>query len=236
MNLQRGLSMRTNNLNPIFIEKTKDGETMYDLSSRMIKDRVIYLDCEIDDEVTSQITSLLFLLDREARSEEKSNKKSEPITFWINSPGGDVTGLFAIYDMMQRIHCDIITICVGAASSAAAILLSAGSPGMRYIQPHGRVMIHQIQVGGLSGSNTEIEIEAGELKIINNSLIEILARHCGRTRAKVKRDTKLDKYLSAQEAVDYGIVDHILPAYKKSPELIAKESDRKTKDKVEQET
>ena len=130
--------MRTHNLNPIFFEKTKDGEKMYDVSSRLVKDRVLYLDCEIDQEMTSQITSLLFLLDR-----EDDNKK---ISLWINSPGGDAQGFFAIYDMINRIKAPVQTVCIGEACSASAILLASGTPGMRYAMPSSRVMIHQIQV------------------------------------------------------------------------------------------
>ena len=207
--------MRTHNLNPIFFEKTKDGERMYDVSSRLIKDRVIYLDCEIDQEITSQVTSLLFLLDRE--------DDLAKISLWINSPGGIVQGFFAIYDMIQRIKAPVQTVCVGEASSAAAILLASGTPGMRYAMSNARIMIHQIQVEGLGGSNAEIEIGTKELKAMQDHLTEILARHTGHTKTKVKRDTKMDKYMSAQAAVDYGLVDKILPSVKKQPELLKRE-------------
>ncbi len=144
--------MRKTNLNPIFFEKTKDGEAMYDVSSRLVKDRVIYIDCEIDEEIAAQVTALLFLLDREA--------DDKPIKMWINSPGGDLTGFFAIYDMMHRVRAPIRTVCVGQACSASALLLASGSPGMRYVMPNSRIMIHQIQIGGLEGSNAEIEVTA----------------------------------------------------------------------------
>jgi ATP-dependent Clp protease, protease subunit len=213
--------MRIHNLNPIFFEKTKDGERMYDVSARLVMDRVIYLDCEIDSEITAQVTSLLFLLDR-----EDSEKK---ISFWINSPGGLLQGFFAIYDMMHRIKAPVQTVCVGEACSAAAILLAAGSPGLRYCMPNSRVMIHQIQVGGLEGSNTEIEIETRELKAQQDVLTDILARHSGHTKTKIKNDTKMDKWMNAQAAVDYGIVDKILPAYKEVPELIKREPPKKNR-------
>jgi ATP-dependent Clp protease, protease subunit len=207
--------MRTHNLNPIFFEKTKDGERIHDVSARLVMDRVIFLDCVIDTEITAQVTSLLFLLDR-----EDSNRK---ISLWINSPGGILHGFFAIYDMIHRIKAPVQTVCIGEASSAAAILLASGSPGLRFCMPNSRVMIHQIQVGGLEGSNTEIEIEAKELRAQQDVLTEILARHSGHTKTKIKNDTKMDKWMNAQAAVEYGIVDKILTAHKEVPELIKRE-------------
>jgi len=207
--------MRKTNLNPIFFEKTKEGERIYDVSSRLMKDRVIYLDCEIDEEITSQITSLIFLLDRE--------NQEQKIKLWINSPGGLAQGFFAIYDMIQRVKSPIETVCIGEASSASAILLASGSQGLRYAMPNSRIMIHQIQVEGLAGSNAEIEIGTKELKEVQDRLTEILARHTGHTKAKIKRDTKMDKYLSALEALEYGLIDKILPTAKKQPELLKRE-------------
>jgi len=214
--------MRTRNLNPIFFEKTKDGERIYDVSSRLVKDRVLYLDDEIDAESTSHITSLLFLLDRE--------DESKKISLWINSGGGDTQGLFAIYDMMNRIKAPVQTVCIGEACSAAAILLASGTPGMRYVMPSARVMIHQIQVENMGGSNAEIEINTKEIKDVQEYLTEILARHTGHTKAKIKRDTKMDKWFSAQGAVDYGLVDKILPPVKSRPELLKRESKRKNQE------
>lgn len=211
--------MLANNLNPIFFEKTKDGEKMYDVSSRLMKDRVIFLDCEIDDEVASEIVSLIFLLDRE--DEEKK------IKLWINSPGGCAQGLFAIYDMIQRVKAPIETVCIGEASSAAAILLAAGTVGLRYAMPNSRIMIHQVQVSGLEGSNAEIEISTKELKDMQNRLTEILARHTGHTKAKISKDTKMDKYMSAEMAVEYGLIDKVLPPVKKQPELVKREPNKK---------
>lgn len=219
--------MRTHNLNPIFFEKTKDGERMYDVSSRLVKDRTLFLDCEIDQELTSQVTSLLFLLDR-----EDSEKK---ISLWINSPGGLLTGFMAIYDMMQRIKAPVQTVCMGEACSAASILLAAGSPGLRYCMPNSRVMIHQIQVDGLGGSNAEIEINTKELREVQDKLTEILARHTGHTKAKIKRDTKLDKWFSAEAAVEYGIVDQILTPTKKQPELIKREPKKNSEESSDRE-
>jgi|SRR5690606_196959 len=207
--------MRTYNLNPVFFEKTKDGEKIYDVSSRLIKDRVIFLSEELDEENTSSILSLLFLLDRE--------DEDSPIQLWINSPGGIAHGFFAIYDMIQRIKAPVKTVCMGEACSAAAMLLASGTQGMRYAMPSARIMIHQIQVGGMAGSNSEIEIETKELKAIQERLTDIFARHTGHTKAKVKRDTKMDKYMSAQDAIDYGIIDKILSYTKPQPELVNRE-------------
>jgi ATP-dependent Clp protease, protease subunit len=218
--------MRKSNLNPIFFEKTKDGEKIFDVSSRLMKDRVIYLDCEIEEEVASQITAILFLLDRE--------DESKKISLWINSPGGDAPGFFAIYDMMHRIKAPVQTVCIGEACSASAILLAAGTPGMRYAMPSSRVMLHQIQVEGLGGSNAEIEIDTKELKEMQEYLTEILARHTGHTKAKIKRDTKMDKWFSAETAVEYGIVDKILMPVKTKPELLTREVKKKiSKDSAE---
>jgi ATP-dependent Clp protease protease subunit len=206
--------MRTYNLNPIFFDKTNDGE-MYDVTSMLVKDRILFLDCEIDQEKTSQITSLLFLLDK-----EDSEKK---IRLWINSPGGIAQGFFAIYDMIQTIKAPVQTICMGESCSAAAVLLAAGSPGLRYCMPSSRVMIHQIQIDGLGGSNTDIEIDTKELKEIQEQLTEILARHTGHTKTKIKRDTKHDRWFSAQGAVEYGLVDHIILPTKQTPEILKRE-------------
>ena len=219
--------MRIHNLNPIFWEKTKDGERMYDISSRLVKDRVIFLDGEIDDEITSNVVSLLFLLDREDES---------PISLWINSGGGAVQGFLAIYDMMQRIKAPVKTVCIGEASSAAAILLASGSQGMRFAMPNSRIMIHQIQVDGIGGSNAEVEIDTREIRALQDHLTEILARHTCHTKAKIKRDTKMDKYMSAKEAIEYGLVDKILPPAKSQPELLKREkkgSDQEGDDKTE---
>lgn len=220
--------MRKTNINPIFFEKTKEGERIYDVSSRLMKDRVIYLDCEIDEEVTSQITSLIFLLSREDQEKD--------IKLWINSPGGLAQGFFAIYDMIQRVKAPVKTVCVGEASSASAILLASGSQGKRYAMPNSRIMIHQIQVDGLAGSNAEIEIGTKELKEVQDRLTEILARHTGHTKAKIKRDTKMDKYMSAAEALEYGLIDKILPTAKAQPELLKREVKREINIEVDSES
>ena len=208
--------MKMTNLNPIFFEKTKDGERVYDVSSRLIKDRILFIDTEIDQEVASQITSLLFLLNHE-------NDKKD-IQLWINSPGGSVQGLFAIYDMIYyHIKAPVHTICIGEACSAAAILLAAGTKGKRCCTPNAKVMIHQIQVDGIGGSNAEVEIDTKELKKVQERLTEILARHTYHTKAKIKRDTKMNRWMTAEEAKAYGIVDVIFPCTRKVPDLLKSE-------------
>lgn len=207
--------VKKSNFNPIFFEKTKDGEMMYDVSSRLVKERTIFIDCPIDAELSSSIVSLLFLLDREIEEEGKDDS----ITLWIQSPGGSITSLFAIYDMMQYISTPIETICIGDASSAAAVILAAGSYGKRCALPNSRIMIHQVQIHGQGGSFPEVELSNKETKILNDKMIEILARHTGQTIAKIRKDTKMDLSLSAEEAVKYGLIDKILSPAKKVPEL-----------------
>jgi ATP-dependent Clp protease protease subunit len=204
--------MKYRNINPIFFEKTKDGEAFLDVYARLVKDRVIFLSEEIDSSTASTIVALLFLLDRE-------DKEEEPISLWINSPGGDVNDFFAIYDMVQLVKAPVKTVCIGSASSAAAILLAAGSPGLRYATPNSHVMIHQIQVDNVGGTGTEVEIEAKEVKKINDRITEILARHTGQTKTKIRKDCQHDKYLDASAAREYGIIDHILGPTKPIPDL-----------------
>lgn len=167
----------------------------------MINDRIIFLDKEIDEEVTSNIIKDIY----------KLNKVSDDIiTMWINSPGGIVSGYLAIYDMMNLSRAKISTVCIGNACSCAAMLLSNGHKGLRYATKSSRIMLHQIQVSEFSGSNTEIEIETKELKIEQDYLTKILSENTGQTKAKIKKDTKTDKWFSAEEALKYGIIDHIV--------------------------
>lgn len=202
---------RYDNINPVFFEKTKDGEILYDVYARLVKDRIIFLHEEIDSNVASVIVALLLVLDEE--------DKEEPISLYINSPGGSVESFFAIYDVMQLIHAPIKTICVGEASSAAAILLAAGSAGMRFATVNSRIMIHQIQIGSVEGSGTDLENTAKEVKALKKKLTEVLARHTGQSYKKVLRDCEIDKYLSAMESKEYGLVDEILLPTKNIPEI-----------------
>jgi len=181
-------------------EKTKDGEGAYDVYSRLLQDRIIFLHEEINSEVASRVIASLLYLDKKSKKE---------ISIYINSPGGEVAAGLAIYDMMQFTSSPIKTICVGTACSAAADLLAAGSPGKRLATPNSEIMIHSVSAE-LSGSNKEIQEEAARLKVLHKRSIELLALHTGQTFSKVSKDCEKDKYMTAQEALEYGIIDKIL--------------------------
>ena len=183
------------------VEQTARGERSYDIYSRLLKDRIVFLGGPIDDNVANiVIAQLLFL---EAESPDKD------IHIYVNSPGGVVTAGLAIYDTMQYIKPDVSTICVGSAASMGAVLLASGATGKRYALPHSRVMIHQ-PLGGVQGQATEIEIHAREILRMREELNNILARHTGRTLDEINNDTERDNFLSAQEALKYGLVDEVL--------------------------
>lgn len=187
-------------------EETVEGE---EIDAELLRRRIIQLG-SIDGEGSS-IASQLFMLD--------SIDSKTPIWLWINSPGGDMYDMFCIYDMMQMIRAPVNTICMGIAASAASVILAAGSKGGRYITPNSYVMIHQIHVESISGTGTEVAIEAKESKRMNNRMAEILARHSGQGLAKVKRDIEHDNYMDAQGALTYGLVDHITEPSKEIPGL-----------------
>jgi ATP-dependent Clp protease, protease subunit len=200
-------------INPVIFEKTQDGEIYYDIFSRLIKERIIFLAEEIDAEVASTVAATLFFLD--------TQDKEEPISLYINSPGGYLEcGLFAIYDMMNMICAPVKTYCIGEATSAAAVILAAGSRGHRYALPNSRIMIHEVQVSDISGTGSEVENQSKTLKYVNKKLIEIIARHTGQTHSKVSRDCKMDTWMNAEEAEKYGIIDHVLKPNKDIPDLI----------------
>lgn len=186
--------------NPIVIENTSYGERSYDIYSRLLKDRIIFLGTEINDNVANAIVAQLLFL--EAEDPEKD------ITMYINSPGGVVTSGMAIYDTMNYIKPDVQTVCIGQAASMGAFLLSAGVKGKRFALPNSRVMIHQ-PLGGAQGQATDIEIQAKEILKIKDKLSEILAQNCGKTKEEVLRDTERDNFMTAQEALDYGIIDKV---------------------------
>jgi len=186
---------------PMVIENTGRGERAYDLYSRLLKDRIIILGSEIDEDVANIVVAELLFL--EAEDPEKD------IHFYINSPGGLVTAGLAIYDTMQYIKPDIVTICVGQAASMAAVLLAAGSKGKRFALPHSRIMIHQ-PLGGAQGQATDIEIQAKEILRIRDMLNQILSEHTGQPIERVRKDTDRDFYMSPEEAFEYGIIDGIL--------------------------
>ena len=193
--------MNSQYLIPTVIEKTNYGERAYDIYSRLLKDRIIFLGTAIDDGVANAVIAQLLFL-------EQQNSKDD-IKLYINSPGGSVSSALAIYDTMQYIKADVQTICVGLAASAASLLLSAGKKGKRMILPNAEVMIHQV-LGGASGQASDIDIHARHILKIKDRLNKILAKHTGQTISKVEKDTDRDYFMSAEEAVKYGIVDKVI--------------------------
>jgi len=186
---------------PYVIEKTGRGERSYDIYSRLLKDRIIMLSGEVNDAVASSIIAQMLFL--EAEDPEKD------IYFYINSPGGVITSGMAMYDTMNYIRPDVVTICIGQAASMGAFLLSSGAKGKRYALPHARIMIHQ-PLGGAQGQATDIEIQAKEILRMKKELNEILAANTGQSVKKVEKDTDRDNFLSAQESVEYGLIDEVL--------------------------
>lgn len=195
------MESRNQILVPTVIEKTHLGERSYDIYSRLLKDRIIFLGTSIDDTVANIIIAQLLFL-------ESENAK-EDITLYINSPGGAVTSALAIYDTMQFVKSDVSTVCIGMAASAAALLLGAGKKGKRIILPSAEVMIHQV-MGGTEGQATDIDIHAKHILKIKQRLNEILAKHTGQSVSRVEKDAERDYFMSAEEAKSYGIVDKII--------------------------
>ncbi len=198
---------------PYFVKKAgEDGHTTsVDIFSRLIESRILFLYEDITSALASKIVAALLYLDAQDSEAE--------ITIYINSPGGDTDGLFAIYDVFQLISAPIKTVCIGEACSAAAILLAAGTPGRRYVCTNSKVMIHHVQAE-LEGSKTEIEREVARINLVNESIVEALARHTGKPVSRIDADCAVDKYMSAEEAVEYGMVDEILAPKKTVPPLI----------------
>lgn len=186
---------------PTVIEQTPRGERAYDIWSRLLKDRIIFLGSAIDDHVANAVVAQLLFLE--------SEDPDKDITLYINSPGGAVTAGLAIYDAMQYVKADVSTICVGQAASFGALLLTAGAKNKRFILPNSRVMLHQ-PLGGAQGQATDIEIQAREIIKIKRILNEILVKHTGKSFEKIEKDTDRDFYLSAQQAIEYGLVDQIV--------------------------
>ncbi len=185
----------------IVTESTPRGERHSDIYSRLLMDRIVFLGTEINDYVANSIIAQLLFLESEDPTKE--------IALYLNSPGGLVNAGLAIYDTMQYVQCPISTICLGQASSMAAVLLAAGTKGRRVILPHGRVMLHQ-PLGGFSGQASDIDIQAREMLYTKNILNEIVARHTGQALEKIRVDTDRDFYLGAEEAKSYGVVDNVL--------------------------
>ena len=186
---------------PMVVEQTSRGERSYDIFSRLLNDRVIFLSDEVNDATASLVVAQMLFL--EAQDPDKD------ISFYINSPGGSVSAGMAIYDTMNFIKCDVSTICIGMAASMGAFLLSAGTKGKRFALPHSEIMIHQ-PLGGAKGQATDIEIQAKQILRIKATLNEILAANTGKPLEVIERDTDRDNYMTAQEALDYGIIDKIL--------------------------
>ena len=186
---------------PYVVEKTGRGERSYDIYSRLLKDRIIMLSGEVNDAVASSIVAQLLFL--EAEDPEKD------IYFYINSPGGVVTSGMAIYDTMNYIRPDVVTICIGQAASMGAFLLSSGAKGKRYALEHARIMIHQ-PLGGAQGQATDIAIQAKEILRMKKELNEILAKNTGQDVKKIEQDTDRDNFMSAKESVEYGLIDEVL--------------------------
>ncbi|MBN2767921.1 MAG: ATP-dependent Clp endopeptidase proteolytic subunit ClpP [Campylobacterales bacterium] len=186
---------------PYVIEQTSKGERSYDIYSRLLKDRIVMLSGEVNDQVASSIVAQLLFL--EAQDPDKD------IYFYINSPGGVVTSGFSMYDTMNYIKPDIATICIGQAASMGAFLLAAGTKGKRYALPHSRIMIHQPS-GGAQGQSTDIQIQAKEIQRLKDSLNKIMAKKTGKTLKQIEKDTDRDNFMSAEEAVKYGLIDKVL--------------------------
>lgn len=186
---------------PIVVEQTPRGERSYDIYSRLLKDRIIFLGTEIDDATANTIIAQLLFL--EATDPDKD------IYIYINSPGGSVSSTIAIYDTIQYIRSDVSTICIGMAASGAALILASGTKGKRFVLPNSRIMMHQ-PLGGTRGQVTDIEIQTRELKRIKDTINKILTRHSGQKYEKVVKDTDRDFYMSAQESKEYGLVDEVI--------------------------
>jgi ATP-dependent Clp protease, protease subunit len=186
---------------PTVIEQSNRGERAFDLYSRLLKDRVVFLTGEIDDAVANLIVAQLLHLESEDAEKD--------IHLYVNSPGGEMTALFAIYDTMQFVGCDIATTCVGQAASSAAVILAAGAPGKRSTLPHARVLIHQPH-GGAQGQSVDIEIWAREAIAMRDRMVEALARHTGQSTERIQRDIDRDYILRGTDAVAYGLVDHVI--------------------------
>ena len=195
---------------PVVVEQTSRGERSFDIYSRLLKERIVFLGTPIDDAVGNLIMAQLLHLE--------SEDPDKDINLYINSPGGDITSLFAIYDTMQYIKPDVSTICMGQAASAAAVLVLAGTKGKRYALPHSRILLHQPH-GGAQGQAVDIEIQAKEITRYRKLLEELIAEHTGQPLDKVSKDTDRDYILTAEEAVDYGVVDEVITSRKIKPEL-----------------
>ena len=201
-----------NYLVPVVVEQTSRGERSFDIYSRLLKERIVFLGTPIDDAVGNLIMAQLLHLE--------SEDPEKDINLYVNSPGGDITSLFAIYDTMQYIKPDVSTICMGQAASAAAVLVLAGTRGKRYALPHSRILLHQPH-GQAGGQSVDIEIQAKEMVRYRRLMDQLIAQHTGQPLERVSKDTDRDFILTADEAVVYGVVDEVITSRKIKPELAA---------------
>lgn len=199
------MNEQMNTLVPYVVEKTGNGERTYDIFSRLLKDRIVFIDGEINDAMADLVVAQILFLE--------SENPEKDISIYINSPGGAVTAGLAIYDTMKYVKCDIQTICMGQAASMAAILLAGGTKGKRYALPSSRVMIHQPR-GGVEGQESDISILAKEIIRLKKLSIEYLAKDTGKSIDKIAEDIERDFFMSAQEAADYGVIDQVMPSRK----------------------
>ncbi len=199
---------------PIVVETTHRGERSWDIYSRLLKDRIVFLGTDVNDDVANIIIAQMLFLESEDPDKE--------ITLYINSPGGVITAGLAIYDTMQYVRCPVSTVCLGQAASMAAWLLAAGSPGMRKALPNSRIMIHQ-PLAGYRGQATDIEIHAKEILSLRERMNEIMAKHTGQTADQIKLDTERDRFLSASDSKEYGIIDEVIDRKKLAgPQKVAR--------------
>jgi len=210
------MAFQNNNLVPIVIEKSGRGERAYDIYSRLLKDRIIFLGGGVDDEVANLIIAQMLFL---------SNEDSESdIHFYINSPGGVITAGLAVYDTMQFLRCDVATYCIGQAASMGAVLFAGGKAGKRYMLPNSRVLLHQPLLSGtMTGPATDIEIEAREILRLRTRLYNILSHHTGKDAAKIEKDCDRNLWLEAEESVQYGLADKVL---QKAPHVVKPKTDK----------
>lgn len=185
---------------PMVVEQSSRGERAYDIYSRLLKDRIIFLVGQVEDQMANLVIAQLLFLE--------SEDPKKDIHLYINSPGGVVTSAMAMYDTMQFIKPDVSTLCVGQAASAGALLLAGGAPGKRHALPHSTIMIHQV-LGGYQGQGTDIQIHARQTQLVSDRLNSILAKHSGKEVKEVEKDTNRDYFLTAHEAVDYGLIDSV---------------------------
>jgi len=212
-----GISMSAQALNlvPMVVEQTARGERAYDIYSRLLKERLIFIVGPVEDQMANLIVAQLLYLE--------SENPDKDIQLYINSPGGSVTSGLSIYDTMQFVNCDISTICIGQAASMGALLLAGGANGKRYALPHSRVMVHQPSAG-FQGQATDIEIHAKEVLELKRRLNEIMARHTGQTVKQIEKDLERDNFMSGEEAVKYGLIDTLLESRIEMPAAEKNES------------